>query len=109
MAAAIRRIIGTSFTGGGRLGVRLCSWALVAARCKPTLVAIIAVARKLLTILNAVMRAKSSSRDVEYEQAQPKAWDLTGSQGLRRLDGSKAGRRASARLPAVRIRNLPRR
>jgi transposase len=64
---------GKSFTGGGRQGVRttLFMAAMVGARCnpllkafyqrlvaagKPKLVALIAVARKLLTILNAILR-----------------------------------------------------
>jgi len=64
---------GKSFTGGGRSSVRttLFMAAMVAARCnpslkafhqrliaagKPKLVALIAVARKLLTILNAILR-----------------------------------------------------
>jgi transposase len=67
---------GKSFTGGGRSSVRtvLFMAALVAKRCnpvlkafhqrlieagKPKMVAIIAVARKLLTILNAILRDKS--------------------------------------------------
>lgn len=73
---------GKSFIGGGRSSVRaaLFMGALVAARYnpglaafkqrlidagKPKLVAIIAVARKLLTILNAVLRDKKPWRDVE--------------------------------------------
>ena len=64
---------GKSFTGGGRAGVRSAVFmaAMVGARCnpllkafhqrliaagKPKLVALIAVARKLLTILNAILR-----------------------------------------------------
>lgn len=39
---------------------------------KPKLVAIIAVARKLLTILNAVLRDKRPWRDVEQELAHAK-------------------------------------
>lgn len=67
---------GKSFTGGGRSSVRtsLFMAAMVAARCNPVLkafyqrliaagkaklVALIAVARKLLTILNALIRDKS--------------------------------------------------
>jgi transposase len=67
---------GRSFTGGGRASVRtsLFMAALVAARCnpvfkafyqrlitagKPKMVALIAVARKLLTILNAILRDKT--------------------------------------------------
>jgi transposase len=67
---------GKSFTGGGRSSVRtvLFMAAMVAKRCnpllkafhqrlidagKPKMVAIIAVARKLLTILNAILRDKS--------------------------------------------------
>jgi len=77
---------GKSFIGGGRSCVRaaLFMGALVAARCnpalkafkqrliaagKPKLVAVIAVARKLLTILNAVMRDKRPWRNVEQEPA----------------------------------------
>jgi len=64
---------GKSFTGGGRAGVRSAVFmaAMVGARCnpllkafhqrliaagKPKLVALVAVARKLLTILNAIIR-----------------------------------------------------
>jgi len=67
---------GKSFTGGGRSSVRttLFMAAMVGARCnpslkafhqrliaagKPKLVALIAVARKLLTILNAILRDKT--------------------------------------------------
>ncbi|HWE77344.1 MAG TPA: transposase, partial [Pseudolabrys sp.] len=67
---------GKSFIGGGRASVRrvLFMGAMVAARFNPTLklfrdklvaagkpklVAIVAVARKLLTILNAILRDKS--------------------------------------------------
>lgn len=67
---------GKSFTGGGRAGVRTALFmaAMVARRCnpvfkafyerliaagKPKMVAIIAVARKLLTVLNAILRDKS--------------------------------------------------
>ena len=67
---------GKSFTGGGRAGVRSAIFmaAMVGARCnpvlkafhqrlitagKPKLVALIAVARKLLTILNAILRDKT--------------------------------------------------
>ncbi len=80
---------GKSFTGGGRPCVRaaLFMGALVAARHnpalrafrqrlitagKPKLVAIIAVARKLLTILNAVLRDKKPWREVEQELAHAK-------------------------------------
>jgi transposase len=68
--------MGKSFIGGGRANVRrvLFMGAMVAARFNPTLklfrdklvaagkpklVAIVAVARKLLTILNAILRDKS--------------------------------------------------
>jgi len=81
---------GKSFIGGGRACVRaaLFMGALVAARHnpslrafkqrliaagKPKLVAIIAVARKLLTILNAVLRDKRPWRDVDEEHAHAKA------------------------------------
>jgi transposase len=82
---------GKSFIGGGRSGVRaaLFMGALVAARYnpalkafrqrlvaagKPKLVAIIAVARKLLTILNAVLRDRRPWRGaVEQELAHAKA------------------------------------
>jgi transposase len=81
---------GKSFIGGGRSSVRaaLFMGALVAAHHnpalrafrqrlaeagKPKLVAIIAVARKLLTILNAVLRDKRPWRDVEQELAHAKA------------------------------------
>jgi transposase len=40
---------------------------------KPKLGAIIAVARKLLTILNAVLRDKRPCRDVDEEHAHAKA------------------------------------
>ncbi|MGB8601218.1 MAG: IS110 family transposase [Rhizomicrobium sp.] len=67
---------GKSFTGGGRVGVRTALFmaAMVARRCnpvfkafyerliaagKPKMVAIIAVARKLLTVLNAILRDKT--------------------------------------------------
>jgi transposase len=67
---------GKSFTGGGRSSVRTCLFmaALVAKRCnpvlkafhqrliaagKPKMVALIATARKLLTILNAILRDKT--------------------------------------------------
>jgi len=67
---------GKSFTGGGRSSVRTCLFmaALVAKRCnpvlkafhqrlitagKPKMVALIAVARKLLTMLNAILRDKT--------------------------------------------------
>ena len=67
---------GKSFTGGGRAGVRSAIFmaAMVGARCnpvlkafhhrliaagKPKLVALVAVARKLLTILNAILRDKT--------------------------------------------------
>jgi transposase len=67
---------GRSFTGGGRAGVRTALFmaAMVARRCnpvfkafyerliaagKPKMVAIIAVARKLLTVLNAILRDKT--------------------------------------------------
>jgi transposase len=80
---------GKSFIGGGRSSVRaaLFMGALVAARTnpvlqafrqrliaagKPKLVAIIAVARKLLTILNAVLRDKRPWRDVDEEHAHAK-------------------------------------
>lgn len=80
---------GKSGIGGGRACVRaaLFMGALVAARYnpalqafkqrlieagKPKLVAIIAVARKLLTILNAVLRDKRPWRDVEQELAHAK-------------------------------------
>ena len=80
---------GKSFIGGGRSSVRaaLFMGALVAARTnpvlrafkqrlidagKPKLVAIIAVARKLLTILNAVVRDKKPWRDIEQELAHAK-------------------------------------
>jgi transposase len=80
---------GKSFIGGGRSSVRaaLFMGALVAARHnpslrtfkqrlidagKPKLVAIIAVARKLLTILNAVLRDKRPWRDVAQEHAHAK-------------------------------------
>lgn len=76
---------GKSFIGGGRACVRaaLFMGALVAARYnpvlrafkerlikagKPKLVAIIAVARKLLTILNAVLRDKRPWRDLGKEE-----------------------------------------
>jgi transposase len=82
---------GKSFIGGGRSCVRaaLFMGALVAARYnpalkafrqrlidagKPKLVAIIAVARKLLTILNAVLRDKRPWREVEQELAHAKPW-----------------------------------
>lgn len=81
---------GKSFIGGGRSSVRaaLFMGALVAARYnpwlaafkqrlidagKPKLVAIIAVARKLLTILNAVLRDKRPWRDVEQGLAHAEA------------------------------------
>jgi transposase len=81
---------GKSFIGGGRPCVRaaLFMGALVAARTnpvlqgfkqrliaagKPKLVAIIAVARRLLTILNAVLRDKKPWRNVDEEQAHAKA------------------------------------
>ena len=80
---------GKSFIGGGRPCVRaaLFMGALVAARHnpalrafkqrlidagKPKLVAIIAVARKLLTILNAVLRDKRPWREGEPEHAHAK-------------------------------------
>jgi transposase len=80
---------GKSFIGGGRSCARaaLFMGALVAARHnpvlqafkqrliaagKPKLVAIIAVARKLLTILNAVLRDKRPWREVEQELAHAK-------------------------------------
>ena len=80
---------GKSFIGGGRSSVRaaLFMGALVAARTnpvlrafkqrlidagKPKLVAIIAVARKLLTILNAVLRDKKPWREVDEEHAHAK-------------------------------------
>ena len=81
---------GKSFIGGGRSSVRaaLFMGALAAARYnpvlrafkqrlidagKPKLVAIIAVARKLLTILNAVLRDNRPWRQVDEEHAHAKA------------------------------------
>jgi transposase len=80
---------GKSFIGGGRSSVRaaLFMGALVAARTNPVLrafkqrlidagksklVAIVAVARKLLTILNAVLRDKRPWRHVDQEHAHAK-------------------------------------
>lgn len=80
---------GKSFIGGGRPSLRaaLFMGALVAARYnpalkafkerliaagKPKLVAVIAVARKLLTILNAMLRDKKTWRDLQQELAHAK-------------------------------------
>jgi len=95
---------GKSFIGGGRPSLRaaLFMGALVAARYnpalkafkerliaagKPKLVAVIAVARKLLTILNAMLRDKKTWRDLQQELAHAK--DLMAAEGLLRLDGSR--------------------